>query len=108
MDETAQMLQLRAKDDLGIVQGAFPVFLSRWSASWVNSRVAVLYLDLIQRGSALRPWGSNTIQQWPQWPVLLPVASSVCFMLVLCVLAHVGLDAQQKGAGCSEESLSQR
>lgn len=45
MDETTQMLRLvDPADDLGPIEGGFPVFLSRWSASWVTPRLAVLPL----------------------------------------------------------------
>ena len=45
MDETTQMLKLRAaaaKDRLGDVEGGFPVFLSRWSASWSSPGLVVM------------------------------------------------------------------
>ena len=45
MDETAQMLRLRNdKDELGDVDGSFPVFLTRWAASWTWPDFAILCL----------------------------------------------------------------
>lgn len=48
MDETTQMLRLvDPADDLGPIEGGFPVFLSRWSASWVTPRLAVLHEPIL-------------------------------------------------------------